>query len=185
MPRARANISAKLSAQIETGKRCVEITSAPAATSSPTMVKSSGRPAATRLPKAMTRMIIVTGHESISERIIAERFALLKSAHSALSPVSVTLTPVVESFSSGAANASAALTISLVPTADPAVMTAVRPSREIDVPAWGSTTVETRALVRSIEAAFAMATWADGSVAIGPLWSTTTTWSAADPSPEN
>jgi hypothetical protein len=185
MPRARANISAKLSAQIETGKRCVEITSAPAATSSPTMVKSSGRPAATRLPNAMTRMIIVTGHESISERSIAERLALLKFAQSALSPVSVTLTPVVESICNGAASASAALTISLVPTAEPAVMMAVRPSREIEVPVWGSTTVETRLSARSIDAALAMAAWAVGSVAIGPLWSTTTTCSAAAPSPEN
>ena len=71
MPRARANISAKLSAQIDTGATVVAMTSAPAATSSPAMVSISGRPAATRLPNAMTRMISVTGHDSISERSMA------------------------------------------------------------------------------------------------------------------
>ena len=64
-----------------------------AATSSPAMVNSRGSPAATRLPKAMTKMMIVTGHDSISERSMAERLALLKFAHRALSPVRVTLTP--------------------------------------------------------------------------------------------
>ena len=86
MPRARANMSAKLSAQIDTGVNLVVITRAPAATSSPAMVSSRGRPAATRLPKAMTRMMIVTGHDSISDLSMAERLAVLKLAHRALSP---------------------------------------------------------------------------------------------------
>ncbi len=78
MPRARANIRAKLSAQIDTGNKWVSITSEPAATSRPTMVSISGSPAATRLPKAITRMTIVTGHDSISERSIAERLAVVE-----------------------------------------------------------------------------------------------------------
>jgi hypothetical protein len=54
------------------------------------MVSIRGSPAATRLPKAITRIAMVTGHDSSSERIIAAWLAELKSAHSALSPVRVT-----------------------------------------------------------------------------------------------
>ena len=49
----------------------VEITSAPAAVSRPIMVSINGRPAATRLPKASTSTIIVTGQDSTSDLIIA------------------------------------------------------------------------------------------------------------------
>ena len=119
---------AKLSAQMETGVNFVVMTSAPAATRRPAMVSRRGRPAATRLPKAMIRMMIVTGHDSISERNMAERLAVLKSAHRALSPVSVTDARGGQS-ASWAAAASAACTILLESAADPAVMTAVRPSR--------------------------------------------------------
>src|SRR5665213_2420616 len=108
MPRARANIRAKLRAQMDTGVNLVVITRAPAATRSPAMVNNRGRPAATRLPKAMTRMMIVTGHESISERSMAERLAVLKLAQRALSPVSVTETPEEESAASFGCTASAA-----------------------------------------------------------------------------
>ena len=135
MPRARANIRAKLSAQMETGVNLVVMTSAPAATSSPAMVRSRGSPAATRLPKAMTRMMIVTGHESISERSMAERLAVLKFAHRALSPVRVTVTPDEDSAASFGCTESAACTILLEFAADPAVMTAVRPSRDSETPA--------------------------------------------------
>jgi hypothetical protein len=79
--------------------------------------------------------MIVTGHDSISERSIAERFAVLKSAHRALSPVNVTEILDVDSALSGAATASAACTILLESAAAPAVMIAVRPSREIETPA--------------------------------------------------
>ena len=72
MPNARANMSAKLRAQIDTGAILSARTKAPAATSRPAMVNMSGRPAATRLPKAMARMARVTGHDSSSERIMAE-----------------------------------------------------------------------------------------------------------------
>ena len=135
MPRARANINAKLSAQMETGMNLVVMTRAPAATSRPAMVKSSGSPAATRLPKAMIRMMIVTGHDSISERSMAERLAVLKSAHRALSPVRVTVTPDEDRAASFGSTESAACTILLELAADPAVMMAVRPSRDNETPA--------------------------------------------------
>ena len=141
MPRARANIRAKFRAQIETGVNLVVITSAPAATSSPAMVSSRGSPAATRLPNAMTRMMIVTGHDSISDLSMADRLALLKLAHRALSPVRVTLTAAVDRAASFGCTASAASTILLESPAAPAVMMAVRPSLEIETPACGGTTV--------------------------------------------
>ena len=148
------------------------------------MVNSRGRPAATRLPKAMTRMMIVTGHDSISERSMAERLAVLKSAHRALSPVSVTETPEEDSAVSGAATASAACTILLESAAAPAVMIAVRPSREIETPACGGTTVDTRGSLRSTWVALATTACAWGSDAIGPWWSTMTTCRLVAPRPE-
>jgi len=183
MPRARANIKAKLSAQIDTGVNFVVITRAPAATSSPAMVRRSGRPAATRLPKAITRMMIVTGHDSSSDLSMAERLAVLKLAHSALSPVRVTLTPDVASAASLGWTASAASTILFELAAAPAVMIAVRPSREIETPACDGTTVDTRGSLRSTAVALATAAWAWGSDAIGPLWSTMTTCSPVAPRP--
>ena len=155
MPRARANINAKLSAQMETGMNLVVMTRAPAATSRPTIVNSRGSPAATRLPKAMTRMMIVTGHESISERNMAERLAVLKSAHNALSPVKVTVTPDEDRAANFGSTASAACTISFEFAAAPAVTIAVRPSRDTETPARGGTTVETRGSLRSTLVAFA------------------------------
>ncbi len=92
MPSASANIIAKFNAQMLTGAMWVASTRAPAAVSSPTSVSISGRPAATRLPKAMTSTIIVTGQDSTSELIIAAWLTLLKFAHSALSPVRSTET---------------------------------------------------------------------------------------------
>src|SRR6516164_6719116 len=92
MPKARANMRAKLSAQMDTGAILSASTRAPAATSRPAMVSMSGSPAATRLPKATARMARVTGQDSSSERIMAEWLAELKLAHRALSPVSVALT---------------------------------------------------------------------------------------------
>src|SRR5271166_2625417 len=155
MPRASANISAKLSAQMETGVNLVVITSAPAATSSPAMVSKSGSPAATRLPNAMIRMMIVTGHDSISDFSMADRLAVLKSAHRALSPVKVTLTPEDDNAANFGCTESAASTILLESAAAPAVMIAVRPSLEIETPACGGTTVETRGSLRSTWVALA------------------------------
>ncbi len=173
-----------MSAQIDTGVNLVLITSAPAATSSPAIVKSRGSPAATRLPKAMIRMMIVTGHDSISDLSMADRLAVLKSAHRALPPVRVTLTPDEDRAASFGCTASAAFTISLESTAAPAVMMAVRPSREIETPAWGGTTADTRGSPRSTPVALATAARARGSDAIGPWWSTMTTCRPVPPSPE-
>ncbi len=122
---------------MDTGAMWVESTSAPAATSRPTMVSMRGSPAATRLPKAMTKMIMVTGHESISERSMALRLAELKLAHSALSPVRVTEMPGRESRPRGPARASAARTMALASAAAPAVTTPVLPSRDNDTPGLG------------------------------------------------
>src|SRR5450631_4262148 len=183
MPSARANIRAKLRAQMDTGVNLVVITRAPAATSSPAMVRRRGSPAATRLPKAMIRMMIVTGHDSISDLSMADRLAVLKLAHRALSPVRVTETPDEDSAASFGCTASAACTILLEFAVAPAVMTAVRPSFEIDTPAWGETTVDTRGSLRSTRVALATLACAWGSVAIGPWWSTTTTWRPVAPSP--
>ena len=135
MPRASANIKAKLSAQIETGVNFVVITSAPAATRRPAMVRSNGSPAATRLPNAMTKMMMVTGHESSSERSIADRLALLKLDHRALSPVNVTVMPGRDNAPRGVARESAAFTISFELAPAPAVITPVRPSRDNEIPA--------------------------------------------------
>jgi hypothetical protein len=79
-------------------------------------------------------MIMVTGHDSISERSIAERFALLKSAQSALSPVSVTLTAPLESSSNRGARALAASTMVFVLAEDPATRITVRPFLEMVTP---------------------------------------------------
>ena len=149
MPRARANIKAKLRAQIDTGVTLVVRTRAPAATIRPAMVSMSGRPAATRLPKAITKMTIVTGHDSISERNMALRLTALKSAHRALSPVRVTEMPGRDRCWRGPASVSAAGTMALGPALAPAVMTPVLPSAESDTPGWGGTTTDTRGSARS------------------------------------
>ncbi len=129
-------------------------------------------------------MMIVTGQDSISDRSMADRFAVLKSAHRALSPVRVTVTPDEDRAASFGSTASAACTILLESAADPAVMMAVRPSREIETPACGGTTVDTRGSLRSTSVALATMAWACGSDAIGPWWSTMTTCRPVAPSPE-
>ena len=151
MPKARANIRAKFSAQIDTGATLVARTSAPAATSRPAIVNISGRPAATRLPNATTKMTMVTGQERTSERNMALRFAVLNCDHKALSPVNSTLTADVDSFESGLASESAARTIVFGPAAAPPVITAVRPSAERLVPGWGASTVDTRLSARNTD----------------------------------
>ena len=90
MPSARANISAKFIAQIETSNTCETRNSAPADEARPRIVSSSGRPAATSEPKASTRIASVTGQLISSERIIASRLAVLKSDHMPDAPVRLT-----------------------------------------------------------------------------------------------
>jgi hypothetical protein len=121
------------------------------------MASISGSPAATRLPKAITRIASVTGQDSISERIIAAWLAELKSAHSALSPVRVTDTWLAPSRPRGRARPAAAVNIWFVPAAAPATTTAaVRPSAETDEPGAGGTTAETSLPARSIVSTPAM-----------------------------
>ena len=88
---------AKFIAQIETGTNWLISTSEPAEATSPARVRMSGSPAATRAPKASTRIASVTGQENISDLSIALRLASLKSDQSREAPVGLTWTPVVES----------------------------------------------------------------------------------------
>ena len=176
-------MSAKFNAQMLTGAMWVEITRAPAAVSRPTSVSISGSPAATRLPKASTSTIMVTGQDSTSDLIIAEWLTLLKSDHSALSPVRFTDTVDVASFDTGPVRSSAARTIALASAPAPPCTTAVRPSFDSDTPGWGETTVLTRLSARSSASARATMRCAAGSFAIGPLPSCTTTCRAVAPSP--
>ncbi len=148
------------------------------------MVSRSGRPAATRLPKTMTRMAIVTGHDSISERSMAERLASLKLAHSALSPVRVTETPGRDSCWSGPSREPAAFTMALGSAPAPAVTMAVRPFLESEAPGCGGATVETSGLDSSVPITRAWTWRATGSALIGACRSTITTCRAVAPSPE-
>ncbi len=116
---------AKFIAQIETSNTCEARNSAPADDARPRMVSSSGRPAATRAPKASTRIASVTGQLISSERIIASRFAALKSDHMPDAPVSSTLTWPVDASPSGPLSSSAAWTIRIGSAAEPAITIAV------------------------------------------------------------
>ena len=86
-------------------------------------------------------MASVTGQESSSDFIIADRLAWLKSDHMPGAPVRSTRTPLAPSRASGAFSSSAARTMSFSPRAAPARMTAAWPSGEIDRPARGDVTV--------------------------------------------
>src|SRR6476646_2245609 len=96
MPSAREKIIAKFIAQIDTGTKWLMSTSDPAEATRPESVSSSGRPAATRAPKASTRIASVTGQENISDVSIALRLAALKSDHSIEAPVGSTCTVLVD-----------------------------------------------------------------------------------------
>ena len=144
-----------------------------------------GRPAATRLPKARKSTIIVTGQESTSDRIIAEWLTRLKSAHSALEPVSSTVTAPPDRARSGFARSSAARTIVLASAFAPAWMIAVCPSRESDRPGCGAMTVLMRASRCNSAVACPMTFWASRSVAICPFVSWMTTCSAVEFRPAN
>ena len=166
---------AKFSAQMLTGAMWVESTSAPAAVSRPIIVSIRGRPAATRLPNAMIRTIMVIGQDSISDFIIAAWLTLLKFAHSALDPVRFTETSPLDSRVSGMVRESAARTMSLAFALAPAWMIAVFPSREMLTPRWGAMTTLTRESALSSAVALAIACCAAGSEAIARALSCTTT----------
>ena len=128
MPRARANIIAKFIAQMETGTNWLIRTSEPAEATRPAMVRIKGSPAATRAPKARTRIASVTGQENISDLSIASRLASLKSDHSREAPVGLTWMLSVDRSCSGPFRSSATRTISLGSALAPASRTAVLPS---------------------------------------------------------
>ena len=140
-------------AQIETSNIWAARNSAPADETSPRIVSSSGRPAATRAPNASTRMASVTGQLMSSERIIASRLAVLKSDHIPEAPVRLTVTWSVEALPSGPFRSSAARTISIGSAADPPMTMAVCPSEEIVAPFWGGVTDATRASERRMASA--------------------------------
>ena len=86
-------MSAKLSAQIDTGVNLVVITRAPAATSSPAIVSSSGRPGSHQAPEGDDQDDDRHRPRQHLRPSMADRLAVLKSAHRALSPVRVTVMP--------------------------------------------------------------------------------------------
>ncbi len=138
------------------------------------MVSSSGRPAATSAPKASTRIASVTGQLISSERIIASRLAVLKSDHIPDAPVRLTLTWSVEALVSGPFRSSAARTIRIGSTAEPAMTIAVCPSAEIVWPAVGGVTEATRASERRIDSLRARVDANAGSVVVRVgEWTTT------------
>jgi hypothetical protein len=117
---------------------------------SPTIVSISGSPAATSDPNASSRMPSVTGQEISSDFIIASLLAALKSDHFADWPVRFTCTPPDESAARRPLRSSAALTISSELRAAPACTSAVCPSREIETPGEGGTTLETAPSAASV-----------------------------------
>jgi hypothetical protein len=125
MPSASANISAKFIAQIEMSMTSVPRYRDPAAATRPTIVSSSGRPAATSEPNARTRIPSVTGQEISSDFIIAVLLASLKSDHMPGAPVRLTSTPFAPIWLSGPLRLSAARTMSLGLSPAPACTTAV------------------------------------------------------------
>src|SRR5262249_47611332 len=137
-------MSAKFIDQIEMSKPCVSRASSPADATSPRIVSSSGRPAATIEPKASTMIVIVTGQEKSSDFIIAFRFAVLKSLHIPGLPASETLTEDVPAAFRPDLRSSAAATIAVGLPFAPAVTIAVWPSAEILVPGRGVCTEATR-----------------------------------------
>src|SRR5512133_2893652 len=174
MPSARANMSAKFIAQIEISKPWVRSASNPAEASRPSIVSSSGRPAATREPKASTRIASVTGQEKSSDFIIAVRLAALKSDHIPEAPVRLTETLPVASWCSLPFSLSAAATIAVGSFLAPATMRAVWPSREIETPADGATTFEMCGSARRIASALATTERNAGDLVVSvEEWTTT------------
>lgn len=112
----------------------------------PTIVSINGSPAATSEPNASARIASVIGHEKSSDFIIAVRFAVLKSDHSPEAPVRLTSTPFPPLAARVAFRSSAARTIPLGSRRAPASITAVWPSRAIETPGCGPTTVVTASL---------------------------------------
>ena len=143
MPSASANISAKFIAQIEIGEIRVPRKRTPAEAIRPTIVSISGSPAATSEPKATMRIASVTGQEISSDFNIASRLASLKSDHMPGAPVRFASTPGATAAATSDLRSVAAATISLGLFAAVPATIAVWPSREIEAPGRGATTLPT------------------------------------------
>jgi hypothetical protein len=107
------------------------------------IVSISGRPAATREPKASTRIARVTGQEMTSDLSIASLLASLKSDHMPAAPVRWACTPGAAAAATGSLRSLAAATIPFGPSAAAARISAVRPSREMEMPGRGGVTRRT------------------------------------------
>ncbi len=140
--------------------------SIPAADASPIIVSISGSPAATSDPNASSRIPRVTGQEMTSDFIIAVRLAALKSDHIPEAPVRSTRTPAEERPASLVLSESAALTIPLELLAAPACTIAVCPSREIEMPGVGGTTLRTALSARSAASTLATVPLKAGSLIV-------------------
>ena len=110
---------------METGTSSLMSTREPAEAISPARVRIRGSPAATRAPKASTRIASVTGQDTSSDFSIASRLASLKSDHSSEDPVGLTSTVAVDSPWSSSLRSVATRTISLVSAPAPARTIAV------------------------------------------------------------
>ena len=157
-------MSAKFIAQMEISKPWVSSASSPAEASRPSIVSSSGNPAATSEPNARRRIASVTGHEYNSDFIIAVRLAELKSDHIPEAPVRLTEIALVESPCSFFFSESAAATIAVGSRRAPPTTRAVWPSREIEERGLGGTTDEMRGSERRIASVFATVERKRGSV---------------------
>ncbi len=148
--------------------------SSPAEATRPTIVSSSGSPAATSEPNASRRIAIVTGQLINSDFIIASRFAVLKSLHMPEAPVSETPTSAVPAALSFDFSPSAAATIAVGSPFPPAVTSAVWPSAEIEEPACGACTEATFSFACSRLVTRATVARKPGSAAVSPSeWTTT------------
>ncbi len=109
------------------------------------IVSSSGSPAATSEPKARSRISRVTGQEKSSDFSIASLLASLKSDHMPAAPVRLASTPGAATPATSDFSSPAAATIAFGSLAAVARRTAVCPSREIETPGRGGTTLATAA----------------------------------------
>jgi hypothetical protein len=149
MPSAIANIIAKFMAQMDTSANCPTTNSNPPAPRRPAIVSSSGRPAATSVPKAASSSASVSGHDSISDLSIAALLAPLKSDHIAAGPVRRTASPGADSRARRVLSLPAASTIPRGVAPARPTTTAVPRSGDVPSPARGASTPATAASLRS------------------------------------
>ncbi len=138
------------------------------------IVSISGRPAATREPKARTRIASVTGQEISSDFNIASRLASLKSDHIPAAPVRFASTPGAAAAASSDLRSPAAATISFGFRAAVPTTSAVWPSAAIELRGCGGTTWPTAGSAESVASTAATLSRKRGSVAVSRSeWTTT------------